>query len=103
LTERDSERRDFLLGLLVACCAIATWIVVWGLAGAIGLHVGKWLVGPHGFDGYLAMSGIVGVCGVTPLGLVAGFFLLLAKGRIVRFLVSGMLVGFAITLWPVPL
>jgi len=103
VTERASERRDFLLGLLTACCAIAGWIVLWSVAGAIGLRVGKWLVGPQGLDGYGAMSGIVGVCGVTPLALVIGFFKLLAKGRIVRFLLSGMLVGFAITLWPVPL
>jgi hypothetical protein len=96
-----TERRDFLLGLLVACCAIAGWIVLWGVAGAIGLQVGQWLVGPGGLDGYLAMTGIVGGCGVTPLALVIGFFKLLAKGRMVRFLLSGMLVGFAITLWPV--
>lgn len=66
----------------------------------IGLAAGKVLVGPGSLDGYLAMTAIVGVCGVTPLALIAGFFRLLVKGRIVLFLVSGALVGLAITLWP---
>ena len=59
------------------------------------------MVGLRGVEGYLAMTGIVGVCGVTPLAIVSGFFLLLAKGRIALFVISGMVIGFVITLWPV--
>jgi hypothetical protein len=49
------------------------------------------------------MAGITGVRGVTPAVLVAAFFLLLVKGRIVWFFLSGVLSGLVITLWPVVL
>jgi hypothetical protein len=88
---------------LVAVLAIAGWLVLWGVAVAIGLPVGKRVVGPDGLEGYGAMTGITGVWGVTPAVLVAAFFLLLVKGRIVWFFVSGVLTGLAITLWPVVL
>jgi hypothetical protein len=99
----DEERRDFRRGLRVAGVAIAGWIALWCVAAAFGLAAGKRMVGPQGVEGYLAMSNIVGVCGVTPVALVTGFFLLLAKGRVIRFVLSGMVVGFTITLWPVVL
>jgi hypothetical protein len=100
VTKPSRDRSDFRRGLLVAPGAIAAWIVLWCVAGMIGLAAGKVLVGPGSLDGYLAVTAIVGVCGVTPLALIAGFFRLLVKGRIVLFLVSGALVGLAITLWP---
>jgi hypothetical protein len=83
--------------------ATAGWIVLRGAAAAIGSRAGLWLAGPDGRDDYLAMSGIVGVAGVTPAAFVASFFLLLVKGRFIKFLVSGIVVGLAITLWPLPL
>jgi len=58
-------------------------------------------VGPKGIEGYVAMSGIVGGCFITPLAFVSGNFLILAKRHVVLFSLSAALVGFAITLWPV--
>jgi hypothetical protein len=86
---------------LVTLGAIAGWIALWCICGAVGFEAGKRLVGPQGLDGYGAMSGIVGVGLMTPLAFVSAIFLLLAKRRVVPFILSGALVGFAITLWPV--
>ncbi len=77
------------------------WARLWCICGAIGLGVGKRMVGTKGIEGYLAMSGIVGGCFITPLAFVSGIFLLLAQRHVVLFILSAALVGFAITLWPV--
>ena len=75
-------------------------MVLWCIAGAIGLKAASWVLEVDEIDGYGALSGIVGACAITPLAFVSGFFLLLARGRVVRFLLSGALVGLAITAWP---
>jgi hypothetical protein len=110
--EARDRRRDSLMGRdpsawedirpgLVTLGAIAGWIVLWCICSAIGLNVGKRMVGPKGIEGYLAMSGIVGGCFITPLAFVSGIFLLLAKRHVVLFILTAVLVGFAITVWPV--
>ena len=86
---------------LVTLGAIAGWIALWCICGAVGLEAGKRMVGPQGLDGYGAMTGIVGVCFVTPVSFISAIFLLLAKRRVVPFILSGAVIGLAITLWPV--
>jgi hypothetical protein len=94
LAEGDDRRAWVNLGAFVC------WILLWGLTFTVGLKLGLAMVGPQGREGYAAMTWLVGVIVVSPLGLLCSIFFLRATRRIVLFIICGGLVGFAITLWP---
>jgi len=66
---------------------------------ALGLELGKTIVGPQGHQGYMALTGILGIL-LIPLGLACSMLVLWWKRDIFLFLVSAVPIGLAITLWP---
>lgn len=80
--------------------AIACWLVLWWSSVTVGMELGERVVGPEGRDGYLALTGIVGVIFISPLGLACSTFFLWGKRRVVLFVFCAVPTGLAITLWP---
>jgi len=80
--------------------AIACWIELWWISVTVGMELGKRMVGREGRDGYLALTGLVGVILISPLGLVCSTFFLWVKRRVVLFVFCAVPIGLAITLWP---
>ena len=91
--------REALKRFLIYVAAIASWIALWVGAMAVGLELGKAMVGPRGHEGYLAFTGMWGVLFI-PMGLACGMLFLRWKRNILLFLVSAVPIGLAIMLWP---
>jgi hypothetical protein len=86
--------------LFVDLGAIACWLVLWFATVTVSLALGKSVVGREGVDGYLFLTGTVGVLLMSPLGLVCSIVFLLRQQRFFLFIVSAVPIGLAITLWP---